>query len=126
MLLKHRTGNYPEILNKNVFDYWLSHLPLNTDLEEGDKQQSFLLEILNHDPTFLIKEAQHLKQVLEIFVKFIQKRRDKEYKEIVQKSREFVKMITKWDFFQESGDYLFKNLSNSHRNSLNSLINSDS
>ena len=57
VLLKHYAGKYPEVLHQDIFTKWLSELPLNTDKIEGDKQQEFLLEILTHDPSILIKKV---------------------------------------------------------------------
>ena len=63
-LLKCYSTQFPDILNKSIFGYWLSNLPLNTDKSEGDKQQEILIEILSQNPILLIRDAKDLKVVL--------------------------------------------------------------
>lgn len=77
MLLKFYSSDFPELLNSSVFGYWFENLPLNTDKTEGNNQQEFLIELLLHNPSIIIKEAKDLKQVCQIFAKFIMKRDDK-------------------------------------------------
>ena len=85
-----------------------------------------MLEILAHKPSFLIKNAEHLRNVLQIFGKFILKRKDKEFSDVVKKTKQSLEMMKEWSMFKENIDYLWTNLSNSHKNSLTQLMNSDS
>ena len=76
-LLKLFYKQVPQVLNEQVFNHWLSNLPLNNDKIEGKKQQAFLIDILEKDPSVIIKNAGSLKKVLEVFAKFISKRKSK-------------------------------------------------
>lgn len=123
ILLKKYSANYPDVLNQEVFGYWFSNLPLNTDKTEGNNQQEFLMELLASNPGMVVKEIKDLKHVCQIYAKFVMKRKDREFREIVQKTRQSLMLIKEWTLFKESTDYLWSSLSHSHRSALTQLIN---
>jgi hypothetical protein len=102
----------------------MSYLPLNTDKIEGNTQHEFLLDILTKNPSILIKDVNDLKLVCEIFAKFVQKRKDREYKEEVAKTKQALMVVKDWSFFKENVDYLWASLTTSQRNILVTLMNS--
>ena len=63
--------------------------------------------------------------MLQIFAKFILKRKNKEFSEVVKKTKQSLEMMKEWSMFKENIDYLWANLSNSHKNALTQLMNSD-
>ena len=54
---------------------------------------------------------------------FIRSRTDKEYQQIVRKTKLFLLNMTEWSMFKESAEYLSKNMTESDINSLSYLIN---
>lgn len=65
------------MLNSAVFGYWFANLPLNVDKIEGNAQQEFLIEVLSSHPELVVKDVNGLKQVCQIYAKFVMKRKDK-------------------------------------------------
>lgn len=55
VLLKNFAAFHTTLLNSEVYKFWLSNLPLNTDKKEGNDQQEILIELLNTNPALIIK-----------------------------------------------------------------------
>jgi len=73
-LLKRCGPAFSHILDENIYRKWASFLPLNNDKIEGNRQQLFLIEILDSAPTLLVKNGNDLKSICEIYAKFISRR----------------------------------------------------
>lgn len=76
-LLKHFGNAYPTVLHQEIYKFWVSHLPLEADKEEGNEQQEILIEFLNVCPASLINETKDLLAICEIYAKFVMKRGEK-------------------------------------------------
>jgi hypothetical protein len=105
-----------------VYNFWLSNLPLNTDKIEGDEQQLVLMEFLRNSPGLLIKDRKDLLNICQIYAKFVAKRGDKQYKEIVAKTKESLLMMKEWSLFKDSSDFLWESLSYGQKRTLMRLI----
>jgi len=95
-LIKGCTNNYPDVFNETVRSNWLSQLPLNVDIEEGNNQQDFLIDILTHSPSLVINSAKDLITILRNHANFVAKRSQKEYKEYVDKTKRSLQMMKEW------------------------------
>ena len=76
-LLKYFGNSYPTVLNQDIYKFWVSHLPLEADKEEGNEQQEILIEFLNACPGNLINETKDLLAICEIYARFVMKRGEK-------------------------------------------------
>lgn len=100
-------------------------MPLNTDKEEGNIQQLFLIQLLDSSPDILVANAADLKKICECYAKFVGKRKKEEYKDVVDATRQSLKRLKEWSLFQQSADYLWNSLTPSQLNTLTSLVNGD-
>jgi hypothetical protein len=52
----------------------MSFLPLNYDLNEGNGQQIYLADLIKKNPSILVKDANDLIAICQIYAKFVMKR----------------------------------------------------
>lgn len=74
-------STYPQILTQEVYGQWLSQLPLNTDLNEGDNMQRLLIKILDTTPDLLVTTPDSLLTICRIYAKYVAKRKKNSKKE---------------------------------------------
>jgi hypothetical protein len=101
--LLFKCGNKFQVTsNPQLYQLWLSKLPLNEDKGEGDIQQGYLISLLNSNPGMIVANAEDLRKVCIIYASFVGKRHDYANKNILNETKTSLKAITNWPLFKES------------------------